>query len=151
MIFLFPKPFLLFAEGSVPNPNFSASTLRICILISGEAALVTSGHAGSLSCRLTSLLYSSSSWAHQHCLSTHRPHLMLVDLLFIQLCCLDMWNTSPINNWVMLCSPLGGGLGCSGEIKGVLWRLRHRSGTWSPWALWKQKRGVTGNREIRKK
>lgn len=109
------------------------------------------GHAGTQQLSLASLLYSSSSWAHQQCLSAHHPHLMLLDLLFIQLCRLDMWNTSPINNWVMLCSPLGGGLGCSGEIKGVLWRLRHRSGTWSPWALWKQKRGITGNREIGKK
>lgn len=48
----------------------------------------------------------------------------------------------------MLCSPLSTGRGCSGEIKGVLWRLRHRSGTSSPWGLWKQKRGITGKREI---
>lgn len=40
----------------------------------------------------------------------------------------------------MLCTALSGGLGCSREIKGVLWRLRHRYGTSSPWALWKQKR-----------
>lgn len=85
-------------------------------------------------------LYSSSSQAHQNCFSGHHPHLMLLDLLFIQLCCLDIWNTSPINNWVMLCTALGGNLGCSGEIKGILWRLINRSGTWSPWALWKQKR-----------
>lgn len=59
-----------------------------------------------------------------------------------------MWDTSQINNWVMLCSPLSTGRSCSGEIKGVLWRLRHRSGTSSPWGLWKQKRGITGKREI---
>lgn len=95
-----------------------------------------------------SLLYSSSVWARQRCLSAHHPHLMFLDLLFIQLCRSDMWDTSPINNWVMRCSPLSTGRGCSGEIKGVLWRLRHRSGTSSPWGLWKQKRGIMGKWEI---
>lgn len=84
-------------------------------------------------------------------LCTHHPHRMLLHLLFIPLCYMEMWNTSQINNWVMLCAPLSKGLDCSGEIKGVLWRLRHRSGTKIPWGLWKQKRGITANQEIGKK
>ena len=156
MISLLLKPFLFLAEGFIILKLFC---LNFKDLYFPTVEYIRRGHAGTSSlsqlqtpaATFASLLYSSSSWAHRHCLSAHHPHLMLPDLLFIRLRCLVMWNTSPINNWVMLCSPLGGGLRCSGEIKGALWRLRHRSGTWSPWALWKQKREITGNREIGKK